>query len=278
MTASLAGPSPPPEPAARHHEDRSKTMEIMRKWNCQFDGRDPYPFLEQLEELQAAYGLTDHQMRTGFTQLLRGQAQIWYRNTANKVCSWPELQEQLRKFFVPAGEKRRLDQQIAARKQGRNESIRTFINEITTLMRHRGEYTEEELLDAIFFNLTPKLQLYINRFELKDISYLITRAENVAELIATQRASTPKAEERRAARSSEPAAVPSNQPRGSKIAANYSRETHCWRCGQSGHNRFKCPNSAVRFCSYCSKVGEMTRTCLCPRQGNARGAGKPRPQ
>ncbi|XP_076548872.1 activity-regulated cytoskeleton associated protein 2 [Osmia lignaria lignaria] len=139
-------------------------------------------------------------MRSGFTQLLRGEAQKWYRNAANKVCSWPNLQEQLRKFFVPAGEKRRLDQQIAGRKQGPDEPLRTFINEITTLMRRRGEHTEAELLDVIYFNMKPSFQLYINRAEIKEVSDLITRAETVAELMAAEQASKTKGEEQRAAR------------------------------------------------------------------------------
>nr|XP_034194962.1 uncharacterized protein LOC117611144 [Osmia lignaria] len=277
MTAFPAGPSAPPEPAARHHEDRAKTMEIMRKWNCHFDGRDPYAFLEQLEELQEAYGLTDHQMRSGFTQLLRGEAQKWYRNTAVKIRSWQDLQEQLRRFFVPAGEKRRLDQQIASRKQGPDEPLRTFINEITTLMRRRGAYTEVELLDAIYFNMKPAFRLYINRALIKDVSELITRAETVTESMTAEQGTTRRSEEQRTTRP-EPRPRTPNPTRGSKVATDYNRETHCWRCGQTGHDRFKCPNSAVRFCSYCGKVGEMTRTCLCARQGNAeRGRTDPAP-
>nr|XP_034194695.1 DNA-binding protein HEXBP-like [Osmia lignaria] len=125
--------------------------------------------------------------------------------------------------------------------------------------------------------MKPAFRLYINRALIKDVSELITRAETITESMTAEQGTSTRSEEQRTTRP-EPRPRTPNPTKGCRVATDYNRETHCWRCGQTGHDRFKCPNSAVRFCSYCGKVGEMTRTCLCARQGNARGAGKTRPQ
>lgn len=39
-------------------EISAKIMNQIRKWSCHFDGKDPVTFMEQVEELKAAYGCT----------------------------------------------------------------------------------------------------------------------------------------------------------------------------------------------------------------------------
>lgn len=56
--------------------ETTKVLEQMRKWNCHFDGRDFYTFIERVEKLQQAYALTDDQVLKGFPELLRGNAQL----------------------------------------------------------------------------------------------------------------------------------------------------------------------------------------------------------
>ena len=58
----------------------SKILDQMRKWNCHFDGKNVYAFLERLQELQKTYQFSDQQILRGFPELLRGDAQLWYRN------------------------------------------------------------------------------------------------------------------------------------------------------------------------------------------------------
>ena len=40
----------------------AQVLNQMRKWNCHFDGRDLYAFLERVHELQKAYQFSDLQL------------------------------------------------------------------------------------------------------------------------------------------------------------------------------------------------------------------------
>ena len=53
--SALAETPPTTAPAAQ-------VLDQMRKWNCHFDGRDLYAFLERIYELQRAYQFTDGQL------------------------------------------------------------------------------------------------------------------------------------------------------------------------------------------------------------------------
>ena len=68
-------------------QSTSHTLDQMRKWNCHFDSRGVYEFLERVRELQKAYQLTDQQLLRGFPELVRGEAQLWYRNCASTITT-----------------------------------------------------------------------------------------------------------------------------------------------------------------------------------------------
>ncbi|KMQ87323.1 hypothetical protein RF55_13420 [Lasius niger] len=52
----------------------------IRKWGLHFDGKDPFAFLERLDELKRAYGYTGNLLLLGVPELLRGDPLLWYRN------------------------------------------------------------------------------------------------------------------------------------------------------------------------------------------------------
>ncbi|XP_076386329.1 uncharacterized protein LOC143264201 [Megachile rotundata] len=247
--------------------DPIRFMEMVRRWNCQFDGRDAQEFLKRLKELQESHQLTGDQMLRVFPELLRGDAQLWYRNVSRKVTSWDELRNRLRRFFVPAAERTRLDLHIANRRQAPDEPLRAYIIAITALMRLRGGYTEEEELDVIYSNLTEDLRLYIRRTGVKDVDDLIVQADEVTALLATKNARTTRKKGLTARSSSQP------ETPGAHIASDYHRDTHCWRCGQRGHNRLQCRNNPIRFCARCGKEDTLSRDCPCDKPGNAKRAG-----
>ena len=276
-TPVRAGPSSqrPPDAAANQETrgsdpeappENSRVLDQMRKWNCHFDGRDLYAFLERAEELQHAYAFTDDQMVRGFPELLRGDAQLWHRNHRHEFGTLSQLKEGLRKFYLSPVELRHLDQQINNRKQGPGEKIRAFVTAVMTLMRRRGGYSPEQQLDTLYYNMRAEYRLHLPRATIQTTTELIQRAEESEETRRQVAAESSWQQDPRAHR------------RGTTgetaVAVAYDRSTCCWRCGQRGHSRFNCRNVQKRFCSHCGKEGILARDCQCPKTGNAVGAGR----
>ena len=151
----------------------------MRKWNCHFDGRGVYEFLERVRELQKTYQLTDQQLLQGFPELLKGDAQLWYRNCASIITTWEDLEQRLRSFYLSPGERRHLDQQICNRRQGPREPIRTYTTNMLTLLRRRGGYDHERAMEILHFNMKPELRLYIRINETSTPEELIQRVQEI---------------------------------------------------------------------------------------------------
>ncbi|XP_076289474.1 activity-regulated cytoskeleton associated protein 2-like isoform X2 [Lasioglossum baleicum] len=202
-------------------------IDQMRKWNCHFDGRDPHGILERVNELQRAYHLSDRHILEGFPELLRGDAQLWYRCVAPSVTSWIGLQEQLREYYLPPGERRHLDRQIADRRQGPNEKILPYVTAMTTLIRRRGGYSLEQELDAVYYNMRGESQLRIRRDEIKGVAQLIQRVGEIEEILMTMKkeANSWRTEGARSSYAKQEA----THRTATAVTTPYSRTTHCWK-------------------------------------------------
>ena len=278
-------------------QETAKIMDQMRKWNCHFDGKNLYTFLERLHELQRAYNFTDQQIFNGFPELLRGDAQLWYRNFVPSYTSLTELEDGLRKFYLSPGELRNLDRQIHNRTQKSNEDIRVFSHSLLTLMRRRGGFTEEQQVETMYYNMCPEYRLHIRRDDVKSTPDIIQRVEEFLEIkkqcedensknkVINHKTefSRNKPENRNFQNiTSSPAERRNFQPVrkenvvpkiASDINSVYDRTQCCWRCKETGHSRFKCPNAQKIFCSYCGRDNMYTRDCQCHPSGNGPRAG-----
>lgn len=232
-------------------------LDTMRKWSCSFDGRDPYAFLERVEELQTAYGFTDQQLLRGFPELLRGDALLWYRNEISTTHSLEQLTTSLRKFYLSPGELRNLESQISNRVQSKNDPIRNYANTLRTLMRRHGGYDATRQLDTLYWNMQAIYRLHIRRTEVDSVSTLIQRVEEVAEILNTM-----KKEEK--------PENPGTDVAVAEVSKPYDPKTHCWRCGKFGHRRTVCRSRPKKFCSYCGTENIFTRDCKCHPSGNGK--------
>jgi hypothetical protein len=241
--------------------DPATVMNQIRKWGCNFDGKDPASFLERIEELQLEYGYAGEQLLRGLPELLRGDALLWYRNNRTAWHSWGEFLTDFREYFFPRRYLAKLKRDIQARLQGGEEPYRKFATDLLTMMRRAGGYSPDEQTDILYENMHPRYKLYIPRDGIIRAADLLRRAEEYEDIHA-------QCNERQKA------------TRPATAATAYDRNECCWRCKQRGHTRFDCRRIAKKFCSQCGKDGVFTRDCH-PPPGNAKRAGEgtetPRP-
>ncbi|KAL6421208.1 hypothetical protein ACFW04_013634 [Cataglyphis niger] len=106
--------------------DATNVVKQMRKWGVYFDGRDPFAFLERLEELKAGYAFPESAMLRGLPELLRGDALQWYRNNKHRWENWGQFDHALRTQFLPQRYRATLRREISDRRQRPDESFKKY--------------------------------------------------------------------------------------------------------------------------------------------------------
>ena len=118
-------------------------------------------------------------------------------------------------------------------------------------------------METLYYNMKPGLRLHIDLKEASILEELIQRVQQIEEVQAQLPRDVP-AENRATTKTSRPAHL---------LQAAFIRGQWCWRCGQRGHNRFKCPNRRKKFCSWCEDEDVFTRGCQCSKPKNEQQTG-----
>lgn len=240
-------------------------MDTVRKWGCQFDGKDGVAFLEKLEDLRDSYGFTQEQLRRCLPLLFKDQALLWYRNNKEACTSWDEFEECFRQYYVPTKTKFEMEEAIARRRQKPNETAREYVTEIQTLMRRHGHMTSEDKLERTYHNLRPEYHLFIRRRDFGNLAELLRFADEYERTRRYEKEYQPAQKNKETQRTDLATVVPA-----------YNARECCWGCGQRGHTRRFCRRPPKMFCSQCGKEGVLTKNCHGLRPGNgaeAEGTG-----
>ncbi|KAL6418355.1 hypothetical protein ACFW04_012190 [Cataglyphis niger] len=220
--------------------DTTNVVKQMRKWGVHFDGRDPFAFLERLEELKAGYAFPESAMLLGLPELLRGDALQWYRNNKHRWENWGQFDRALRTQFLPRRYQATLRREISDRRQRPGESFKKYVGDILTLMRRAGGFSSEEKYERIYENMRAEIKRYVryNADEgIDELQMKVTEQEEIEEL-CRQEQKTDRVEN----------AKPN-------VATAYNKEECCWRCKQRGHTRRTCKRPPRKFCSQCGQDG-----------------------
>ncbi|XP_046674651.1 uncharacterized protein LOC124363447 [Homalodisca vitripennis] len=258
---------------------RSKSVPVY-KWGVQFDnspGQSIGAFLERVEELRRARGVTPQELFNSAVDLFSGSALIWYRSTQSRISSWEELCKERRIVFQAPDYDFQLQQEIFTRVQGDNESIDLFIAAMEGLYgRLASSVPEPTRLKLIMHNLHPQLQDRLALFDIKSLEDLrcLGRKAEAGRLRSLRRppphqnvALEPDLAyfEPHRKRSLPLVKVASAQFRNSSPTSSVS----CWNCGESGHRFSNCRKERKRFCFGCG-APEMLKT-NCPKCGPKNG-------
>lgn len=249
-----------------------ETMNLVRKWGCRFSGRDPFAFLERVEELRCGYGLTHDQLLRCLPELITGEPLLWYRNNREFWNSWDEFVADFRLCYCPSRTQAALDREIRDRIQAPDEPFHAYVTAIQTLMRRHGGLTATQQLDRIYENMNPKYHMYLLRSEIKTLAQLVHRMTEYDRIESNKTKYQMQTAPKKTAPSSVNTATAENET--ALINPNYKRSECCWNCGQRGHQKTECKRPFRKFCSLCGKTGVLTRDCHPPGNGQVAGKGK----
>lgn len=162
--------------------DTTQIINQIRKWGCGFDGRDPWAFLERIEELSQGYGYTGQHLLMGLPEMLRGDTLLWYRNNRSQWRTWEEFCADFRAQYLPRQYHAQLRREINDRKQKNGEKYAKYATDLQTLMRRSGGYSAVEQVEQLYENLHPDYKLYVRRANALSIRELQVRATEYEEI------------------------------------------------------------------------------------------------
>ncbi|XP_046677415.1 uncharacterized protein LOC124371652 [Homalodisca vitripennis] len=251
------------------------------KWGLKFDiesGQSVGAFLERVEELRGARGLTHQELFDSAVDLFTGTALIWYRSAVGRVSSWEQLCKELKLVFQSPDYDDMLGQEIRNRVQGPEESIDLFLAAVEGLYgRLSVKVSESERLQQVLKNLNPYLQEKLCMFDIKDMESLRELGRK-AELGRLR--SLTHHPPQRYPRVLEPDlawGTPPNRRKTSHLAtitSNTSRPSdsslRCWNCSSLGHRFSQCTRARKVFCYGCGTPGLKKANCSTCQSKNSK--------
>lgn len=261
---------------AQSNQQRPRYVPVY-KWGLTFDnnGQSIAAFLERVEELRRARGVTHQELFESAVDLFSGAALVWYRSSAGRIHSWHQLCKELKEVFQPPDYDFRLQQEIFNRCQGDKEPIDLFVAAMEGLYaRLSVDIPESTRLAQIFNNLHPQLQDRLALVDIKTLSDLRTMGRRVEAGRLRHARPRPSANQVSAL---EPDLAYHDSPhrRGppiasqGRVAAVGEGEERmqrrfkgtCWNCQREGHRFASCRNPRKKFCYGCGKENTLKRDC-----------------
>lgn len=129
-------------------------------WRMRYDGKDDgkklNKFIEEVEFMAEAEGLSKRMLFNEAIHLFAGDARTWYME-GKRNCdfrNWSELIAELKLEFQPPDMDFHYEQQAAQRRQKRSEKFQDYYNAVVEIFRYMAvPPSEERKFDIIFRNL-----------------------------------------------------------------------------------------------------------------------------
>lgn len=230
------------------------------KWNLKFCGDhmgSVNAFLERVEELRIAKGLSKVQLFKAAVELFDEKALIWFRANKEKIRSWDKLVEELRAEFLPADYDDRLWEEIRRRTQGSNETMGVYVAVLERMFSRLNVPCDEAAkLRLLRRNIAPFYQQQLGLTSVETTDELVRLGRVIEATRASVEAFVPPT---RARRSLEPDLAYVDAPMTDTNMEVQIAALRCWRCQQEGHMARDCEGPIG--CYGCGNPGVRWRDC-----------------
>lgn len=261
--AAPAGHSTPNQPILSASQFQFSKPVPVHKWNIHFSGssgESVVGFLEKVECLRIARGVSDIEIFSSAADLFKDKAFTWYFNNKNKFNSWTDLVSKLKSDFLPYNYQEDLLEEIKARKQTVNEKVTLYINAMNGLFNRLENKPEEKAMVRIIQrNLLPSFIQPLALLNIESVDDLTEKCKRLEEsLIWSQNSHTFY---HRKTNLLEPdLGAPGTS--GYRSVSVISSNIKCWNCNKTGHSFNSCYQPRKLFCYGCGKP-EITKS-KCP--------------
>ncbi|XP_054257569.1 uncharacterized protein LOC128982646 [Macrosteles quadrilineatus] len=239
------------------------------KWNITFDGGPKVSvgsFLERIEELRIARGISEKELLDSAVDLFAGSALIWHRSNRQRIGSWEQLKTELKAVFQNPDYDHLLLKEILNRTQGEHENIDLYLATMNVLYSRLTEkIPEEKQLTQILKNLNNYLQdklCMLNITSLEELRNLARRAE-LGRIRSTTQHPPPKPN---IVMEPDLAYCGPRRQHGSQYVSAIQSTPRlpnltCWNCGEGGHMSRYCQKPRKTFCYGCGAPNVKRAEC-----------------
>lgn len=283
------------------HDDSSRSCFVtVTRWQVSFDGRTSVThFLQRIEELRIASGVTKPQLLKCASILFSGSTLEWYRANKLAIPTWDDLVHQLKILYLSDDYEECIMETIRNRFQRTGEKSAIYIAVMENYYNQLSQKpSESERLVTIRRRLLPYLQnkLVMHERNITTITDLTTAVRHIENTFShTQKLrthtdrnggnrrvgdpvhtlytedpdvdfpddapGTSTSQTQALALTEPPSALPIPDTSTLSRVQQPTRVIKCYNCNQAGHHRINCPQPRVIRCYKCNTPNYTVRTC-----------------
>lgn len=266
-------------------EHKCKKQTPVHEWHLSFSGNKNgmsiNSFLERVSEMAGPRNVTEKDLYIGASDLLSGNALIWYRSIKHTVSSWPDLVNRLKIEYLPTGYELKLWNEIRDRLQAEGETVGLFVACMLNLFsRLSNPASEEDKLQIIRSNMLPYFIHSLGVVEVKSVDDLLLKCKiletnrYVAEENVNKASLSSRSKNGRHLLEPELSSSQNNKVNFTEASSSPSklnqtfRSLECWNCKREGHSFSQCPRPRNKFCYGCGKPNVFKGDCENCSSGN----------